>query len=88
MRSASHHESENLFVDICEEKFLAYLWGNLTDIKKFSSGGADLYIRLAYTELDNKKINLKLIIGLTVVGGAIAIAMRVFYSWRWIAEYK
>ncbi|KAJ6333648.1 hypothetical protein OIU77_009506, partial [Salix suchowensis] len=65
------------------------LWrGNLTDIKKFSSGGADLYIRLAYTELDNKKINLKLIISLTVVGGAIAIAICVFYSWRWIAEYK
>ncbi|KAB5533921.1 hypothetical protein DKX38_017007 [Salix brachista] len=65
------------------------LWrGNLTDIKKFSSGGADLYIRLAYTELDNKKINLKLIISLTVVGGAIAIAISVFYSWRWIAEYK
>ncbi|KAG5234863.1 G-type lectin S-receptor serine/threonine-protein kinase [Salix suchowensis] len=65
------------------------LWrGNLTDIKKFSSGGADLYIRLAYTELDNKKINLKLIISLTVVGVAIAIAISVFYSWRWIAEYK
>ncbi|KAJ6416478.1 hypothetical protein OIU84_002356 [Salix udensis] len=65
------------------------LWrGSLTDIKKFSSGGADLYIRLAYTELDNKKINLKLIISLTVVGGAIAIAICVFYSWRWIAEYK
>uniref|UniRef100_A0A6N2KF51 non-specific serine/threonine protein kinase n=1 Tax=Salix viminalis TaxID=40686 RepID=A0A6N2KF51_SALVM len=65
------------------------LWrGNLTDIKKFSSGGADLYIRLAYTELDNKEINLKLIISLTVVGGAIAIAISVFYSWRWIAEYR
>ncbi|KAJ6416479.1 hypothetical protein OIU84_002357 [Salix udensis] len=65
------------------------LWrGNLTDIKQFSSGGADLYIRLAYTELDNKKKNLKVIISLTVVGGAIAIAICVFYSWRWIAEYK
>ncbi|KAJ6377060.1 hypothetical protein OIU76_026093 [Salix suchowensis] len=65
------------------------LWrGNLTDIKLFSSGGADLYIRLAYTELDNKKKNLKVIISLTVVGGAIAIAISVFYSWRWIAEYK
>ncbi|KAG6754765.1 hypothetical protein POTOM_040559 [Populus tomentosa] len=59
------------------------LWkGNLTDIKMFSSGGADLYIRLAYTELDNKKINLKVIISLTVVVGAIAIAICVFYSWR------
>jgi hypothetical protein len=33
------------------------LWkGNLTDIKKFSSGGADLYIRLAYTELGKRFI--------------------------------
>ncbi|KAL9384010.1 hypothetical protein Peur_024333 [Populus x canadensis] len=65
------------------------LWkGNLTDIKKFSSGGADLYIRLAYTELDNKKINLKVIISLTVVVGAIAIAICVFYSWRWIERKR
>ncbi|KAG6755930.1 hypothetical protein POTOM_039338 [Populus tomentosa] len=65
------------------------LWrGNLTDIKMFSSGGADLYIRLAYTELDNKKINLKVIISLTVVVGAIAIAICVFYSWRWIERNR
>ncbi|KAJ6978907.1 hypothetical protein NC653_027171 [Populus alba x Populus x berolinensis] len=65
------------------------LWrGNLTDIKMFSSGGADLYIRLAYTELDNKKINLKVIISLTVVVGAIAIAICVFYSWRWIERKR
>uniref|UniRef100_A0A6N2KFU8 non-specific serine/threonine protein kinase n=1 Tax=Salix viminalis TaxID=40686 RepID=A0A6N2KFU8_SALVM len=77
-----------------KEGYWSYQWatakdeGNLTDIKQFSSGGADLYIRLAYTELDNKKKNLKVIISLTVVGGAIAIAISVFYSWRWIAEYK
>uniref|UniRef100_A0A6M2F9D9 Receptor-like serine/threonine-protein kinase n=1 Tax=Populus davidiana TaxID=266767 RepID=A0A6M2F9D9_9ROSI len=65
------------------------LWkGNLTDIKMFSSGGADLYIRLAYAELDNKKINLKVIISLTVVVGAIAIAICVFYSWRWIERKR
>ncbi|KAL9346766.1 hypothetical protein Peur_061619 [Populus x canadensis] len=65
--------------------FGCMLWrGNLTDLKKFPIKAADLYIRLADSELDKKKINLKVIISLTVVVGAIAIAICVFYSWRWI----
>ncbi|KAL3576107.1 hypothetical protein D5086_021390, partial [Populus alba] len=36
----------------------------------------------------NKKINLKVIISLTVVVGAIAIAICVFYSWRWIERKR
>jgi hypothetical protein len=31
-------------------------WENLTDIRKFPSGGADLYVRLAYSELGNRFI--------------------------------
>ncbi|KAJ6377058.1 hypothetical protein OIU76_026091 [Salix suchowensis] len=63
--------------------FGCMLWrGNLTDLKKFHIEAADLYIRLADSELDNKKTNMKVIISLTVVVGVIAVAICVFFSWR------
>ncbi|KAG6754766.1 hypothetical protein POTOM_040560 [Populus tomentosa] len=31
-------------------------WENLTDIRKYPSGGADLYVRLAYSELGEEKM--------------------------------
>ncbi|XP_037497597.1 G-type lectin S-receptor-like serine/threonine-protein kinase At1g11330 [Jatropha curcas] len=61
--------------------------GNLIDIQKFSSGGADLYIRLAYSELDNDR-NLKVIIGIAVVIGVITISIFAFFMWRSMAKYK
>ncbi|KAI5570466.1 hypothetical protein POPTR_011G039300v4 [Populus trichocarpa] len=63
-------------------------WENLTDIRKFPSGGADLYVRLAYSELDNRTTSMKVIIGLTVVVGAIISAICVFCMWRRIAHYR
>ncbi|KAB5533920.1 hypothetical protein DKX38_017006 [Salix brachista] len=67
--------------------FGCMLWrGNLTDLKKFHIEAADLYIRLADSEIDNKKTNMKVIISLTVVVGVIAVAICVFFSWRRIDE--
>ncbi|KAJ6416476.1 hypothetical protein OIU84_002354 [Salix udensis] len=61
--------------------------GNLIDIQKFSEGGADLNIRLAYTEFDKKR-NLKVIISMSVIGGATAIFICVFFSWKWMATHR
>ncbi|KAG5234852.1 G-type lectin S-receptor serine/threonine-protein kinase [Salix suchowensis] len=61
--------------------------GNLIDIQKFSEGGADLNIRLAYTELDKKR-NLKVMISMSVIGGATAIFICVFFSWKWMATHR
>ncbi|XVF18257.1 hypothetical protein REPUB_Repub11eG0005500 [Reevesia pubescens] len=43
--------------------------GNLIDIQKFSSGGVDLYIRLASSELDGKKDKSKVVLITTVIVG-------------------
>ncbi|CBI18762.3 unnamed protein product, partial [Vitis vinifera] len=47
-----------------------------------SSGGADLYIRLAYSELDKKR-DMKAIISVTIVIGTIAFGICTYFSWRW-----
>ncbi|KAJ6292435.1 hypothetical protein OIU78_024582 [Salix suchowensis] len=63
--------------------------GNLIDIQKFSEGGANLNIRLAYTELvADKKRNMKVIISMSVIGGATAIFICVFFSWKWMATHR
>ncbi|KAG2685212.1 hypothetical protein I3760_10G113600 [Carya illinoinensis] len=50
---------------------------DLIDSQKFSIGGVDLYVRVAYSELD-KKGELKVIITVTVVIGSMLIAICTF----------
>ncbi|CBI18759.3 unnamed protein product, partial [Vitis vinifera] len=56
--------------------------GNLIDLGKFTQGGADLYVRLANSELDKKR-DMKAIISVTIVIGIIAIGICTYFSWRW-----
>ncbi|CBI41079.3 unnamed protein product, partial [Vitis vinifera] len=56
--------------------------GNMIDSQKFTQGGADLYIRLAYSELDKKR-DMKAIISVTIVIGTIAFGICTYFSWRW-----
>ncbi|CAL5408668.1 unnamed protein product [Camellia sinensis] len=57
------------------------LWnGSLIDIQKFSSGGADLYIRVAYSDLDKKR-DLKLVIVISVIVGSIIISICAYFIW-------
>ncbi|XVE90429.1 hypothetical protein DITRI_Ditri20bG0077000 [Diplodiscus trichospermus] len=59
---------------------------DLIDIQKFSSGGIDVYIRLAPSELD-KKSNITTVIIITVlIGTFIIIAISIFFLWRWKAK--
>ncbi|XP_057961787.1 G-type lectin S-receptor-like serine/threonine-protein kinase At1g11300 [Malania oleifera] len=63
-------------------------WGqNLIDTQKLSTGGTDLYIRVAYSELDNDD-NAKTIIAITVSIGALVIAICSCLSWWWMAKQK
>ncbi|GLT45634.1 hypothetical protein SLA2020_194530 [Shorea laevis] len=58
--------------------------GTLIDIQKFSSAGMDLYIRLAYSELEQKK-DVKLIIMITtVIVGTIIFCICTLFIRRWI----
>ncbi|KAF9672240.1 hypothetical protein SADUNF_Sadunf11G0020400 [Salix dunnii] len=61
--------------------------GNLIDIQQFSERGADLNIRLAYTEFGNNTIK-KVIISMSVIGGATAFFICVFFSWKWMATHR
>ncbi|KAL4601693.1 hypothetical protein ACB092_10G000100 [Castanea dentata] len=60
---------------------------SLIDTLQFSSGGVDLYIRLAYSELD-KEGDVKKIVTIIVVIGTVSISICTFILWRWIAKHK
>ncbi|KAF7120684.1 hypothetical protein RHSIM_Rhsim13G0167400 [Rhododendron simsii] len=61
--------------------------GNLVDIQKFSSDGADLYIRVAYSELDEKR-NMKFLTAVLVIIGSIIMAICAYFAWMWMAKQK
>ncbi|XP_061371244.1 G-type lectin S-receptor-like serine/threonine-protein kinase At1g11330, partial [Gastrolobium bilobum] len=60
--------------------------GDLIDIQQFPSGGTDLYIRVAYTELgtprEGKGRNKKVIIAVTVIIGTFIIFTCAYVIWR------
>ncbi|KAK2967409.1 hypothetical protein RJ640_022341, partial [Escallonia rubra] len=74
--------------------------GTLVDIQKFSdSGGADLYIRVAHTELvmrkkkndilisfADKKRNIKVVIASVIIIGSISVVVSVYFTWKWMAK--
>ncbi|KAF5472071.1 hypothetical protein F2P56_008817 [Juglans regia] len=60
---------------------------DLIDSQKFSTGGVDLYVRVAYSELD-KKGEVKVIITVTVVLGSLFIAICIFFLCRRKAKRK
>ncbi|KAK3032627.1 hypothetical protein RJ639_036587, partial [Escallonia herrerae] len=61
---------------------------NLIDTVKFrGSGGVDLYIRVAYSELDKKK-NMDMIIAITVIIGSISIVLVTFFAWKCMTKGK
>ncbi|XP_022140069.1 G-type lectin S-receptor-like serine/threonine-protein kinase At1g11300 [Momordica charantia] len=67
------------------------LWkSDLIDIQKFESGGADVYLRLAYADLDHTipstedvKHKKGIIIALVVAGMFIISIIVIYFSWRW-----
>ncbi|KAL0305843.1 UNVERIFIED_CONTAM: G-type lectin S-receptor-like serine/threonine-protein kinase [Sesamum radiatum] len=59
------------------------LWrDSLIDVRQFPSGGSDLYVRVAYSVLDDKR-DLKLIIIIPVVTGSVALSICIFVYWMW-----
>nr|XP_023928161.1 G-type lectin S-receptor-like serine/threonine-protein kinase At1g11330 [Quercus suber] len=60
---------------------------SLIDTQKFSSGGVDLYIRVAYSELDTQGDVIK-IVRITVIIGTVFISICIFILWRWMAKHK
>nr|XP_023926113.1 G-type lectin S-receptor-like serine/threonine-protein kinase At1g11330 [Quercus suber] len=61
--------------------------GNLIDLQKFSTGGLDIYIRLSYLEFEKER-NLKVIITITMIIGAMAIPSIAYFLWRWMTEKR
>ncbi|KAG6639635.1 G-type lectin S-receptor-like serine/threonine-protein kinase At1g11300 [Carya illinoinensis] len=61
---------------------------DLIDLQKFSSGGVDVYVRLAYSDLE-KKDEVKVIVIVTVIIGIVLImAVCTLFLCRWRAKRK
>ncbi|XP_059437185.1 G-type lectin S-receptor-like serine/threonine-protein kinase At1g11330 [Corylus avellana] len=58
---------------------------SLIDLQKFSSGGVDLYVRVAYSELDTKE-KVKVIITVSVIIVLIFTGICTYLLWRWMAK--
>lgn len=64
-------------------------WGvDLVDIHMFSSGGEDLYLRLAGSELDKKKKNMAVIIIVVIVLAAIISLGCLYLVWKYKTRVK
>ncbi|KAM3749540.1 hypothetical protein ACB098_05G193400, partial [Castanea mollissima] len=59
----------------------------LIDVQKFSSGGVDLYMRVAFSELDTEGHVIK-IVTITVIIGTVSISICTYFFWRWMAKQK
>ncbi|KAK4587978.1 hypothetical protein RGQ29_019110 [Quercus rubra] len=57
------------------------------DAQQFSSLGVDLYIRVAYSELD-KVGDVKKIVTITMITGTIFLSICTYLLWRWMANLK
>ncbi|KAK4858231.1 hypothetical protein QYF36_013089 [Acer negundo] len=55
---------------------------------QFYSKGTDFYIRVAHSELAADKKDMKVVIKVPVVVGAVVIAISAFFLWRWMAKRK
>ncbi|PSS24735.1 G-type lectin S-receptor-like serine/threonine-protein kinase precursor, partial [Actinidia chinensis var. chinensis] len=62
--------------------------GDLTDIQHFADGGNDLYIRVANSELGNKRKISKLVIIVIVVVGILFIGASIWLLWRFRRKVK
>ncbi|KAE8125205.1 hypothetical protein FH972_020038 [Carpinus fangiana] len=93
--SAREGNCRNQCLENCSCIAYAYVSGigcmpwtrSLIDLQKFSSGGVDLYVRLAYSELD-KEGNVKVIVTVTVIIGVIFIGICIYLLWHWMAKQK
>ncbi|XP_058094644.1 G-type lectin S-receptor-like serine/threonine-protein kinase At4g27290 [Magnolia sinica] len=65
-------------------------YGDLTDVKLFTDGGMDLYVRLAGSEFDSssKRKRLVLILALTVIPGTLLISLCSYRFWKRKTERK
>ncbi|KAI4296576.1 hypothetical protein L6164_036525 [Bauhinia variegata] len=63
--------------------------GDLVDIQRFTEGGADLYIKLAYSEL-NKQISMIVIgaVAFSAIVGTIIAATCSYFLWTWAFKYS
>ncbi|XP_056159707.1 G-type lectin S-receptor-like serine/threonine-protein kinase At1g11300 [Syzygium oleosum] len=55
--------------------------GDLIDLQKFSDGGTTLYIRLAHSELDEKR-HLREIVATTVIIGTLIVIITIWFARR------
>lgn len=61
---------------------------SLFDIAALDPGGADLYLRLAQSELGNSKTKRRAVIAVAVIFGSAAVAAIILSLWKWRARPK
>ncbi|GMY12670.1 G-type lectin S-receptor-like serine/threonine-protein kinase At1g11330 [Fagus crenata] len=60
---------------------------SLIDTQELSRNGVDLYIRLAYSELDTKRDVIKIVTAAVIVG-TVFIFICTYFLWRWMSKHK
>ncbi|KAL3523370.1 hypothetical protein ACH5RR_016204 [Cinchona calisaya] len=61
--------------------------GSLIDIQQFTFNGADLYVRVAYSELDFKR-NMKAVTASTVIVGFLFLVLCAYFLRKWFTRHR
>ncbi|KAH7569028.1 hypothetical protein JRO89_XS06G0091000 [Xanthoceras sorbifolium] len=59
---------------------------NLIDTQQFYGKGTEFYIRLAHSELDKDKKDMKVVITVSVVVGVVTMTICTLFLWRWMVK--
>ncbi|PIA58003.1 hypothetical protein AQUCO_00500141v1 [Aquilegia coerulea] len=94
-RSRDLEDCKQICLLNCSCKAYSYGTGNgcmwwdkdLIDTQRFSTDGVDLYIRVAHSELDEKK-NIIHVYIIIVLSGLSVVAICVYIYWRWAMKKK
>ncbi|KAL9392655.1 hypothetical protein Peur_016575 [Populus x canadensis] len=61
---------------------------DLIDVQEFSTGGADLYIRMAYSELDGNHRRKVIVIVSAVIGAITSAMICALLTWRFTSKHR
>ncbi|KAL5708132.1 non-specific serine/threonine protein kinase [Ranunculus cassubicifolius] len=96
IQSANRSNCRDICLNNCSCKAYAYVDGiqcltwsrDFMDIQKFQQGGRTLYVRLAASEITNKKSRVKIVIIIVAVVGVVVASIAAFIFWKYKANSK
>ncbi|KAK9714794.1 hypothetical protein RND81_06G120600 [Saponaria officinalis] len=80
-------KADKFFATEADQSIGCMLWSvSLIDLHQYSADGADLFIRLADSELPGERNRRKIVIIVTMILSAFVSVISVYYMWKWMGH--